>query len=231
MKTLAMAVLITIALAACATQQSAPTGTPFTGEVWGVNQDTSTVILRQGGGQLIHVKVSPDQASSVRLNQTTTVRGEQITPPDIERVTLPPGRLVPKGQADELETTGTVSSLDPAGKAAIASARGPVEVWVATPTTAVRAGEAVRVRMQVQALDVLPVMAGETPPPATPPAPAVGSEPGDYAAVRGAVRAVDPGGRLTVDTPRGPIQVWVPRADRYAVGQFVEVRTAVLPTR
>jgi hypothetical protein len=231
MKALAMAVLITIALGACATQQPAPSGTAFTGEVWNWNEQTGIVTLRQGGGQLIQVKVTPEQMTNLQLNQMRTVRGEQVPLPDIERVMLPPGRLVPKGQADALEMTGTVASVDPAGKAAISAARGPVEVWVATPTTAVRTGEAVRVRMQVQALDVLPVIAGETPPPAAPPAPAVGSEPGDYAAVRGAVRAIDPAGRLTVDSPRGPIQVWVPRADRYAVGQFVEVHTAVHPTR
>jgi hypothetical protein len=231
MKTLAMAVLITIALGACATQQPAPSGTAFTGEVWHWSEETGIVTLRQGGGQLVHVKVAPEQMSTLRLNQTTTIRGQQVAPPDIERVVLPPGQLVPKGQADVLETTGTVASLDPAGKAAITSARGPVEVWVATPTTAVRAGEAVRVRMQVQALDVLPAPVGQTPPPETPPTARVGSEPGDYAAVRGAVRAIDPAGRLTVETPRGPIQIWVPRADRYIVGQFVEVQTAVHPAR
>jgi len=200
-----MAVVITIALAACATQQSAPSGTAFTGEVWGWSEQNGTVTIRQSGGQLVHVKVAPDQLVGLRINQNATIRGTQIQP-DIERVVLP-GRLVPKGQADEVETRGTVARLDPVGKAAITSARGPVEVWVATPTTGLKSGETVRVRMQVQALDVLPVMAGETPPPAAPPVPAMGSEPGDYAAVRGAVRAVDPAGRLTVETPRGPIQV------------------------
>jgi hypothetical protein len=234
MKTPWSAWLILVMLAGCAAPRAAtepPTATAFTGEVWTWDRPAGTITLRQSGGQIIRVKVTPDQFFGLQLHQIVTIRGELAGPAEIERVMLPPGILVPRGAADEMEVTGTVARLDPAGKAAITSARGPLEVWVATPATALRPGEEVRVRMQVQAFQVLPVRPGEVAPPVPPPAPAIGSQPGDYAAVRGPLRAVDPAGRLTVDSPRGPIQVLVPRAERYAVGEFVEVRTVVLRAR
>jgi hypothetical protein len=236
MKTLTTAWLIVMVLAGCATPRAAttptrPTATTFTGEVWTWDQPAGTITLRQSGGQIIRVKAPPDQFDGLRLHQTVTIQGELAGPAEIERVMLPPGTLVPRGQADEMEVTGTIARVDPAGKAAINSARGPVEVWVAMPTTALRPGEEVRVRMQVQPLQVQRASPGEVPPAMPPPAPAIGDQPGDYATVRGPLRAVDPAGRLTVDSPRGPIQVLVPRPDRYAVGEFVEVRTAVVQAR
>jgi hypothetical protein len=240
MKTLTGSVLLLAALAGCAPQrapgprQDAAVGTgqvaAYSGEVWLWDTQTNIVTLRQGE-RLVRVKVSPDQLIGLRINQPATVRGELVGPAEIEQAQLPPGTLVASGPPDEFDLTGTVAALDPAGKAGISSPRGPVEVWVATPTTTLKPGQPVRVRMQVQPLQVAPPSPGA--PASAPPAPvaAVGSEPGDYATVRGQVRAVDPGGRLIVDSPRGPIQVWVPRVDRYTVGQFVEVRTAVTWSR
>jgi hypothetical protein len=34
---------------------------------------------------------------------------------------------------------------------------------------------------------------------------------------------------LTIDSPRGPVTIAVPSADRYVVGGAVEVQTSVLP--
>ena len=232
MKTLTTAWLIVMVLAGCATPRAATTtAAAFTGEVWTWDKPAGTITLRQSGGQIVRVKVTPDQFVGLQLHQVATIRGELAGPAEVERVMLPPGTLVPRGPADETEVTGTVARVDPAGKASITSARGPVEVWVVAPETALRPGQEVRVQMQVQALQVLPVRPGEVAPPVPPPAPTIGSQPGDYAAVRGPLRAVDPAGRLTVDSPRGPIQVLVPRAERYAVGEFVEVRTVVLQAR
>lgn len=234
MKTLTTALLVVLALAGCATERaaSAPGTTAFTGEVWTWDQQANTVTLRQSGGQTIRVKVTPDQFIGLRLNQIATIRGELAGPAEIPTVQVPLGNLVPKGPADELEVTGKVSSVDPGGKAAIDSARGPVEVWVATPATALRPGEEVRVKMHVQALQPVPARPGDPPAAAlAPPTPAVGPQPGDYATVRGPVKAIDPSGRLTIDSPRGPIQVWVPKADRYTINEYVEVRTSVLQTK
>ncbi len=236
MKTLTGPVLLLVVLAGCAPQrapgprQDAAVGAApvasYSGEVWLWDTQTNVVTLRQGES-LVRVKVSPDQLIGLRINQPATVRGQLAGPAEIEQTQQPPGVLMARGPADESELTGTVAALDPAGKAAINSPRGPVEVWVATPVTMLKPGQPVRIRMQVQPLQVTPASPGV--PASAPPAPAaaVGSEPGDYSTVRGQIRAVDPGGRLVVDSPRGPIQVWVPRVDRYVVGEFVEVRTAV----
>ena len=61
------------------------------------------------------------------------------------------------------------------------------------------------------------------------PAGSARTEPGDYAVVIGRVLAVDPSGRLTVESARGPITVRVPDVRRYKVGDTVEVRTSVHP--
>ena len=91
-----------------------------------------------------------------------------------------------------------------------------------------------RVRMRDQPLDVVLITPGEPAVVATAPAtidPAVSprTEPGDYAVVIGRVLAVDPSGRLTVESPRGPVTVRVPNVTRYKVGDTVELRTSVHP--
>jgi hypothetical protein len=229
MKTCTIALLVILALAGCASTTAPPGTTTFTGEVWNWDKQANTVTLRRSGGETVRVKVTPDQFIGLQLYQNATIRGTLAGPAEIPTVQVPLGNLVPRGPADELEVTGKVAKVDPAGKAAIDSQKGPVEVWVATPTTAVRAGEDVRVKMHVQALQPVPLRAGDPPPAAqAPPTAAVGPQPGDYATVRGTITAVDPAGRLTIESPRGPIQVWVPNAGRYKVNEFVEVRTAVV---
>ncbi|OLC32252.1 MAG: hypothetical protein AUH81_16555 [Candidatus Rokubacteria bacterium 13_1_40CM_4_69_5] len=235
MKTLTQctwSLLVAAILAGCAAQQPPAPGpsaaqNTYTGEVWTWDEQASTVTLRQGA-RTVRVKVTPEQLVGLRLYQIVTVRGEPA-PAEIERVTLPPGTFVPRGAADEAEATGTVDAIDPAGTVSITSPRGPVAVWV-SGSTPFRAGEAVRVRIHVQPLELVPAKQGEAA--KTPEiAASVATEPGDYAVVRGPIKAVDPAGRLTVESPRGPITVWVPDTQRYHVGDAVEVRTSVHPSR
>jgi hypothetical protein len=224
--------LVAAILAGCAAQQStAPRPSAaqntYTGEVWTWDEQASTVTLRQGE-RTVRVKVTPDQLVGLRLYQIVTVRGAPA-PAEIERVALPPGTFVPRGAADEAEVTGTVAAVDPAGTVSIASPRGLLSVWV-SGSTPFRAGEPVRVRVRVQPLELVAAQGGEaakTPEVAA----SVATEPGEYAVVRGPLKAVDPAGRLTVESPRGPINVWVPDAQRYRVGDAVEVRTSVHPSR
>jgi hypothetical protein len=231
MRTTAIAI-IALMLAACAgTPPPAPaTGQTFTGEVWGWNQQANTVTLRQSGN-IIHVKVTPDQIAKLRLHQTATVVGK-LGPAEIEQIIIPPGQLVPRGPAATAEATGRVARINPTGTIAIDSARGPVTVWIATPgAEPFQAGEQVRVRLQLQLLEQLRPEPGDATPAAMidPAAPA-GSEPGEYATVRGRVTAVEPAG-LTVESSRGPITVWLPAGTTLRVGDWVDVQTSVHPMR
>jgi hypothetical protein len=230
---IALAAIVGLMLAACAgTAPPAPaTGQAFTGEVWGWDQQSGMVTLRQGPN-LIHVKTTPDTIAGLRLHQVATVRGEFV-PGDIERTVLPPGQLVARGQALSAESTGTVARVEPTGTVTVDSARGPVTVWIATPgTQPFKAGQPVRVRVNLQPLEVLPPAPGATTPaaPTDPPAP-TGSEPGEYAVVRGRITAVDPAGRLTVDSARGPVTVLLPAGATLRTGDWIDVQTSVHPTR
>ena len=208
--------------------------TAFTGEVWVWDEQTNTITLRQGL-QTIRVRVNPDQFVGLRLHETKTIYGELA--PDVElplvKVEGPPPVVVPRGPADELEVIGTVAVVDPGGKISVNAPQGAVQVWRATGGLAFDPGARVRVRMRVQPLDLVPArpgQAGAAPPvAAVEPFASTRTEPGDYAVVMGRVLAVDPSGRLTVDSSRGPIDVLVPTATRYRVNDTVEVRTSVHP--
>jgi hypothetical protein len=221
--------LLVAALAGCATTTSTPTtpsGTAFRGEVWTFDRQTSTVTLRQGD-QFVRVKVTPDQINRLELHQTATVYGEVAPPADIERVASAPGTLVPRGQPDQTEATGKVTSTDPAGKATIDSPRGPLTVWTGVPpATPLNAGDEVRVRMRVQPLTVVASGAG-APPPGSEPSMSVTTEPGEYATLTGRVTSVDSNGRLTLESIRGPVTVTVTNAANYRAGDWVEVRTSL----
>lgn len=229
----ALAAIVGLMLAACAsTAPPAPaTGQTFTGEVWGWDQQTGMVTLRQGPN-LIFVKTTPDTVAGLRLHQVATIRGE-LVPGDIERTILPPGQLVARGQALSAEATGTVARVQPAGTVIIDSARGPVTVWIATPgTEPFQAGQPVQVRVNVQPLELLPPAPGATAPAApTEPAALAGTEPGEYAVVRGRITAVEPSGRLTVDSARGPVTVFLPSAGTLRAGDWIDVQTSVHPAR
>jgi len=240
MKRSAALLFLTLLITACASPRpTAPAGTTtqpatFTGEVWTWDEKQNIVTLRQGE-RTIRVKVSPDQMRTLRLHQVTTLRGELAGPAEIPTtvVTVPAAGFVPRGQADQLETSGTVSATDPAGKVTVASQHGPLVVWIGQPnSTPFQNGERVQLRIRVQPLDVVPAAPGQPAPAAGPePAASVGSEPGEYAVVKGPITAIDPGGRLTMQSPRGPVTVAVPNAARYRVGDAVEVHTSVHPAR
>jgi hypothetical protein len=233
MKSVLGVLFVALMLAGCASA-TAPAAGPgtgtFTGEVWTWDEQTGIVTLRQGG-QYLRVKAAPDQLTGLDLHSTRTIRGVLTGPAEIQTFTTPPVPLMASGRADEMDANGTVGSIDPAGKIMINTERGPVEVWVAQPTTpVVKVGEQVRVKMRVQPM--IPAPPGSaTAPTALEPAASPTSEPGEYAVVRGRLLGVDPSGRLTVESPRGPITVWVPTSGRYQSGNTVEVHTSVHPTR
>jgi hypothetical protein len=212
----------------------APPATPqtFRGEVWTWDEHTNTVTLRQTGGATVRVRVRPEDMRTLRLYETTTIRGTIDPPAEIASVTTPPPVLVPRGSADSAEATGTVGAVTPGGLIAVSTPRGPAQVWVTT-STGFRVGEPVRLRMQVQPLEAVSAGSTTTPPAtaAIQPSASPSTEPGDYAVVIGRILSVDPAGRLTVESPRGPVEVWVPVSTRYRIGQSVEVRTSVHPAR
>lgn len=233
MKALVRSLLLVLPLAGCVTAPPATPAPPgqstFSGEVWMLDQAASTVTLRQGT-QLVRVKVSPEQLAGLRMHQSATVRGV-LAPMEIEHRVLPPGALVARGPAAEAETTGTVTSIDPAGLVTIDSPQGPHTVWISTPgAQPFQAAQPVRVRVRVQPLAIAPPKNGERAD-GSEPAAAVGPEPGEYAVIRGRITAVDPAGRLTVGSQRGPVTVAAPGVGAYRVGDWVEVHTSVHPVR
>jgi hypothetical protein len=218
------AALTLVGCAATDPRPAAVGGTVHTGEVWTWDERAGTITLRQGD-RIVRIKASPDQFAGLQLHQVRTIRGEVAPPAEVTTVTPPPAGFVPTGSADTAEVTGTVGRRTGAGILVIQTERGPVEVWGAQPA-AFKPGDAVRVKVEVQPLS--PVPAGQPAPAVTEPAPPPGG-PSEYASVRGAVVAVDPSGRLTVESPRGPVTVVVPTPARYQTGQHVEVRTVVQP--
>jgi hypothetical protein len=225
-----------VALAGCAVAPPPPPPAPpppgtqaFTGEVWTWDEQASTVTLRQGD-RIVRVRVTPQQLVGLRLHQVVTVWGERA-PAELLPARGPVGRLVERGSPDRLETAGTVSGLDPVGAVTVTTAWGTLRLWIAEPGTQPFApGQPVRVRLRVQPLEVVPAAPGEGAE-AAPLAAPLGTEPGEYAILRGRVMAVDPGGRLNVESARGPVTVLVPFASRYRSGDWVEVETAVHPAR
>ena len=131
---------------------------------------------------------------------------------------------------DQTEVSGTITAVDPSGKISIATSRGPLDVWVATPVSdQFRVGRPVRVKTALQAVTFVPLNTGASPA-APQPAALAGGGPGDHAVIIGRILAVDPTGRITMESPRGPVNVWVADASRYVVGQSVQARTSVVAT-
>jgi hypothetical protein len=230
---LALSVLVAASLVAgCASTSAVPPGTTaFTGEVWTWDEQENTVTLRQGT-QDIRVSLSPDQMAKLRHHQVQTVYGQLAPPKELPLVLVEgPSTVVPRGAADEMELTGTVAAIDPAGHIVVNAPQGAVKIWRATDGVAFAPGSTARVRMRVQPLDVLLVRPGTTvvATPAIDPAASPRTEPGDYAVIIGRVLAIDPSGRLTVESSRGPMSVWVSNPGRYKVNDTVEVRTSVHP--
>jgi hypothetical protein len=236
MKTLGLAVAVVALLTACAAPTTSTTAAPppdtYTGEVWTWDEPNNIVTLRRGT-QDVRVKISPDQMKQLELHRVMTVRGQLAGPAEIERVVTPTGPTVAvaKGPVEQAEINGRVVSVDPKGLITIDSARGPLQVWVTAPDAAkFPVGSDVRVRVAVQSVDYV-AASGSSTPASLDPAASPSSEPGDYAVVIGSILKVDPSGAMTVESPRGPVTVWVPQGSSRRVGDSVQVRTSVHPGR
>ena len=233
---LTMFVFVAAVLAAgCATTTVAPPGTTaFTGEVWTWDEQDNTVTLRQAGRD-IRVQVTPDQLIGLQLHSIKTIHGTLAPPKELPLILVEgQSTVVPRGPADEMQLTGTVSVVDPAGKLVVNTPQGAVQIWKATNGMPFNPGGNVRVHVRVQPMDVVLVQPGPAGVTASAPTPILPSasprtEPGDYAIVMGRVLAVDPAGAVTIESARGPVTVRVPNASRYKVDDTVEVRTSVHP--
>jgi hypothetical protein len=232
MRTLTV-IAVAVLLFGCASSAPAPTNVQtFAGEVWTWNTEDSTVTLMQPGGQRVRVKTTPDQMRTLELHSRARVTGT-LAPPDdllIVQGQAGPVTAVPKGQAEVVELNGTVASVDPSGRLAVNSPRGPIHVWVASGAEQrFKVGTPVALKSSVQPVDLVPASAPATPTPAPVGSPAASptSEPGDHAVVTGRIIGVNPGGVLVVESPTGPIQVLSADGSRYKIGDAVQVRTTV----
>jgi len=232
MKTITRLVLISLGLlllAGCASTTAPAAQAPgdtFTGEVWTWDERENTVTLRRGA-QDIRVKTTPEQIKRLQLHQIATIRGQIAPPAELPRTITPAGPMtaVPKGPVDEQTVTGTVTAVDPSGRLSIDSERGALHVWAASGANErFAAGDRVQVTMSVQAVDMVPARSGASS--SADPSASLSSQPGDSAMVTGRVMGVDRG-TIVVESPSGPIQVWVGESERYQPSQFVQVRTNV----
>jgi hypothetical protein len=230
MKTLIiLSVVGSLLLTGCASSRAKPPGTAYSGEVWTWDEKESTVTLRRGAED-IRVKVTPDQLRGLQLHQYATVRGELAPPMEIPRIITPAMqvRAVPKGPIDQNVVNGTVTATDPRGRVSIESERGPLSVWAASGADQrFQPGARVRVDMAVQAVDMVPAGAAAS---ADPAASVSSPQPGDHAVVTGRIMSIDKRGTLVVESPTGPVQVWVTDTSKYRVEQPVQVRTHVSAT-
>src|SRR6267378_3925975 len=219
---LALVPLVLLPLAGCASRTAPAAQAPadtFTGEVWTWDEPENTVTLRQGA-QTFRVKTTPEQMKGLQLHQIATIRGQVAPPAELPRTITPavPMTAVPRGPVDQQTVTGKITAVDPNGRLSIDSERGPLHVWFAT-------GDRVQVMMAVQAVDMVPAWrAGAAA--STDPSASMSSQPGDSAVVTGRVMGVDRG-IIVVESPSGPIQVWVGESPRYKVSDAVQVRTNV----
>ena len=209
------------------TAQAPATGAQtFAGEVWTWDAPNNTVTLFKEG-KAFRVRTTPEQMRTLRLHEQARVTGELAPPADLLVVTnAGPMAPIARGQAESMEVKGTVTTVDPNGRVAINSERGPMHVWAASGADQRFAkGAPVSVKMTVQPVDMRPVVGGQPAPAA--PAASPSSEPGDHAVVTGRIMGINPGGVLVVESPNGPIQVLVADGAKYKVGDWVEIRTTV----
>lgn len=218
--------LVTVAvLLGRALTVSAQTGT-FSGMAWTWDTARSIVTLHDGVNQF-RVQTTPETISRLNHHQWVVVSGTRLGPEPIETVLLPsqPMSAIPSGPAASAEVTGRIAAIDPNGVAAIESARGPLRVWLAdNAQSRFQAGRAVKVFVTVQPMRMV-VGSGAGGPALSAPAPVLG----DQAVVVGRILAVNPAGTLSIDSPRGPITVWVPDVNAFKIGDFVQVQTVVQP--
>ena len=232
---IASVVGIVALLAGCATAPPPAPGTQsFVGEVWSWDEKESIVTIMQDGGQTVRVKVPPETLRTLRHHQYGSIRGTVAPPADLVVTTRPVGPVnaIPKGQPQMVEVTGAVTTVDPAGRLTVTSARGPVQVWVAEGAQQrFAAGTPVIVRISIQPVELVATSAPTPPSPAPVGEPAASptTEPGDHAVVTGRIVGINPGGALMVESPTGPIQVLAGDTTAYKVGDWIQVRTSVRP--
>jgi hypothetical protein len=242
MKTLALLLAPVLILVGCTTttatttvvnaQPVATAPAKYTGMVWTWDAERNIVTLNDAGRQF-RVLVTPEQIRTLRLHENATVTGQLLGPDLLETVLLPtaPMAAMPNGPASRAEITGQISGIEANDVAAVDSARGPLRVWLADGgATRFATGRPVKVDVSVQPVRMVPIAgsggqaSGPTIEPTSPPVP------GDQAVVVGRILSITPTGTMTVDSPRGPVTVWVPDAANFRMGDFVQVRTVVSPS-
>ena len=225
-------VLIVVGCALTASAQTvvvgqAPVTGKFSGEAWTWDSERSIVTLYDSGRQF-RVQTTPDQIARMQHHSWVTVTGTLLGPEPIETVLLPtqPMSAIPNGAPASTEVTGNITTIDSNGVATIESARGPLRVWLADGAQSrFSQGKPVKVVINVQPVRMVAVQgAGGQASPALSAPPAI---PGDQAVVVGRVLSVNPNGTLTIESPRGPISVWLPSASNLKAGDFVQVQTVV----
>ena len=228
MKTFQLLLALAILVGSTTTTVAQSPGTLYRGEVWTWDERDSTVMLRDGA-RMLRVQIPLDDVRRLKMHEITTVRGQLLGPKPIEQVIVPGPALaaVPRGAIARSETTGRVVALDSSGLMTVDTSQGRVTIWTNNPSVVpVAPGSVIRLRSTVQGADIVP-QASLVGADAQQPAASVMTEPGDYAVVTGRVVSVDPRGLLTVESPRGPITVWLQEVTLYQLGAAVQVGTFV----
>jgi len=201
----------------------------YSGLAWTWDSARNIVTLNDAGRQF-RVLLTPDQIARLQHHQWVTVNGTLLGPDQIETVLLPaqPMTALASGPAANAEITGQITSIDANGTATVESARGPLHVWLAeNPQARFQQGRPVKVHVTVQPVRMVAVSGGggqASGPTLATPTPPIG---GDSATIVGRIMSVNPTGTLSVESPRGPVNVWVPDAANFRVGDFVQVQTIV----
>jgi len=206
----------------------APAPAKYTGEVWTWDSGRSIVTLYDAGRQF-RVQVTPDQIARLQHHGYATVTGTLLGPEVIETVLLPTQPMIaqPSGPPAAAEIAGQLASIDQNGVAVVDSARGQLRVWLAdNAQSRFASGRPVKVMVSVQPVRMVTASGGgglASGPTISAPAPVQG----DQAVVVGRILSTSPTGALTIDSPRGPITVWVPDMTRFNAGDYVQVQTIV----
>jgi hypothetical protein len=195
----------------------------YTGEVWTWDSARSIVTLYDAGRQF-RVQVTPDQIARLDHHARATVTGTLLGPENIDTVLLPaqPMSAQPIGAAASADVAGRISAIDSNGVAVIDSARGPLRVWLADNPQS----RSVSVHVSVQPVRMVAV-AGAGGQASGPTLAVPSAVQGDQAAIVGRILAMSPTGTMSIESPRGPVTVWVPNAASFKVGDFVQVQTVV----
>jgi hypothetical protein len=209
-----------------------PTPAPakYSGQAWTWDSGRSIVTLYDAGRQF-RVQVTPDQIARLQHHAFVTVTGTLLGPEPLETVLLPAQPMVaqPAGATTSAEVMGQITAIDSNGVAMVNSARGPMRVWLAdSPQSRFAAGRSVKVQVNVQPVRMVAVSGAgglASGPTISTSAPV----PGDQAVIVGRILSISETGMLSIESPRGPISVWLPDAARFKVGDFVQVQTVVQP--